>query len=104
MRQRFCQKCDIWFHVGCIKAWKGGRESIQTEDIAGISSKDEDLNRLLRVVIERGFLVGLVGNGQLQLALRDRVRMGQPFGEDLGAYLAHFGDFEYYQCPCGSFI
>lgn len=73
-------------------------------------SKHPTLDRLLRVPIERGILVGKVGNGQFQLALRDRARKCQSFAEDeefFDQYLGFFGNFEHYKCTnttCSAYI
>lgn len=57
---------------------------------------------LLRIPIERGFLVGIAGNGQFQLALRNRLRQARHFAEDedfFQRYLDTFKGFEHYLCP-----
>lgn len=90
----------IWYHVGCVKPVEV-EASIPTEDIAGTSSRDDVLESLLRLPIERGFLAGIVGNGQVQLALRENAKKGRPFAEDAFniRYLALFTGREMYVCP-----
>ena len=79
---------------------------VTTMSIAGVTLQDVALDRLLRVPVERGFLVGVVGNGQVQLAFRDRAKKRLPFGEDREfnvKYLGMFENWEYYVCrKCGS--
>lgn len=60
------------------------------------------VDALLRIPIERGFLVGIAGNGQFQLALRNRLRQEGRFAEDqefFQRYLDTFKGFEHYLCP-----
>lgn len=106
MRQRYCQKCLTWYHAGCVKLVKTDTV-ISTEDIAGTSSRDDTFDSLLRLPIERGFLAGLAGNGQVQLALREYAKKGQPFVGDKAfntRYLALFAGREMYVCPVCSLV
>ncbi|KZP26443.1 hypothetical protein FIBSPDRAFT_887241 [Athelia psychrophila] len=101
MRQRYCQKCLIWYHLGCVKLVPD-EQAIATEAIAGTSSEDDRLDSLIRLPIERGFLAGIAGNGQVQLALRDHAKKGQPLvgnQEFTTRYLALFAGREMYHCP-----
>ncbi|KZP07082.1 hypothetical protein FIBSPDRAFT_965916 [Athelia psychrophila] len=101
MRQRYCQKCLIWYHLGCVKLVPD-EQAIATEAIAGTSSEDARLDSLIRLPIERGFLAGITGNGQVQLALRDHAKKGQPLVGNQAFtthYLVLFTGREMYTCP-----
>lgn len=69
--QRYCTQCITWYHIGCCTGMKGALPTLQ--QVLGEDQSpplEEKGRRLLMVPIERGGLFGLVGNGQIQLAIR----------------------------------
>lgn len=79
--QRYCEACDIWFHVGCLVA---ATRAVSAADVAGFTSTDEVLNARLRTPIERGFLGGVVGNGEVWLNAREDIRQGRSVPGSVG--------------------
>lgn len=102
--QRYCTSCLTWFHFGCIKQWRGIPNTSQIVGVELPIDLPDLLRDLLRVPIERGGLFGVVGNGQVQIALRQMstqpLRLEWESNID-NQYVANVlgADHAYYACP-----